>query len=122
MSSRIRRIVTLSLLLLFTTTVSADSGGGAVNYSYGYNGLAEMNSYVLTMMTSVQMLLYAIAATMTVYSSCSIYIKINTGGDGIINDIVMLVGACLFLIGSMIVLPAFFGINYSTSNWSGWWG
>ena len=122
MSSRIRRIVTLSLLLLFTTTVSADSGGGAVNYSYGYNGLAEMNSYVLTMMTSVQMLLYAIAAIMTVYSSCSIYIKMNTGGDGITKDIVMLVGACLFLIGSMIVLPAFFGINYSSSNWSGWWG
>ena len=122
MSRRIKRIVILSLLLLFTTTVSADTGGGAVNYSYGYNGLAEMNSYVLTMMTSVQMLLYAIAAIMTVYSSCSIYIKINTGGDGIIKDIVMLVGACLFLIGSMIVLPAFFGINYSTSNWSGWWG
>lgn len=122
MSSRIRRIVTISLLLLFTTTVSADSGGGAVNYSYGYNGLAEMNSYVLTMMTSVQMLLYAIAAIMTVYSSCSIYIKMNTGGDGITKDIVMLVGACLFLIGSMIVLPAFFGINYSSSNWSGWWG
>ena len=122
MSSRIRRIVTLSLLLLFTTTVSADSGGGAVNYSYGYNGLAEMNSYVLTMMTSVQMLLYAIAAIMTVYSSCSIYIKMNTGGDGITKDIVMLVGACLFLIGSMIVLPAFFGINYSDKLWSGWWG
>lgn len=123
MSSRIRRIVTLFLSLLFTTTITADDiRGGAVNYSYGYNGLAEMNSYVLTMMTSVQMLLYAIAAIMTVYSSCSIYIKINTGGDGIIKDIVMLVGACLFLIGSMIVLPAFFGINYSTSNWSGWWG
>ena len=122
MSSRIRRIVTLFLLLLFTTTVSADSGGGAVNYSYGYNGLAEMNSYVLTMMTSVQMLLYAIAAIMTVYSSCSIYIKMNTGGDGITKDIVMLVGACLFLIGSMIVLPAFFGINYSDKLWSGWWG
>ena len=122
MSSRIRRIVTLSLLLLFTTIVSADTGGGAVNYSYGYNGLAEMNSYVLTMMTSVQMLLYAIAAIMTVYSSCSIYIKMNTGGDGITKDIVMLVGACLFLIGSMIVLPAFFGINYSDKLWSGWWG
>ena len=122
MSSRSRRIVTLLLMLSIVTTVSANNGGGAVNYSYGYKGLAEMNSYVLTMMTSVQMLLYAIAAIMTVYSSCSIYIKMNTGGDGITKDIVMLVGACLFLIGSMLVLPAFFGINYSSSNWSGVWG
>ena len=123
MSSRVKRIVTLFLLLIFTTTILADDiRGGAVNYSYGYDGLAKMNNYVLTMMTSVQMLLYAIAAIMTVYSSCSIYIKMNTGGDGITKDIVMLVGACLFLIGSMIVLPAFFGINYSDKLWSGWWG
>lgn len=122
MNSRVKRIVTLFLLLIFTTTMLADDvRGGAVNYSYGYNGLAKMNSYVLTMMTSVQMLLYAIAAIMTVYSSCSIYIKMNTGGDGITKDIIMLVGACLFLIGSMIVLPAFFGINYGAGKWSGWW-
>lgn len=126
MSSRIKRIVTIFLLLLVVTAASAeqynDGGGGAVNYSFGYNGLKDMNNYVLTMMTSVQMLLYAIAAIITVYSSCSIYIKMNTGGDGITKDIVMLVGACLFLIGSMIVLPAFFGINYGTKAWSGWWG
>ena len=97
--------------------IARSSQGGAVNYTYGYDGLKEMCSYVLTMMTSVQMLLYALAGILTVYSSCSIYIKMNTGGDGIVKDIVMLVGACLFLIGAMIVLPAFFGINFYNGVW-----
>lgn len=125
MSSRIRRIVTLFLLLLIVTTVSAqqyaNSGGGAVNYSFGYDGLKNMCDYVLTMMTSVGMLLSTIAALLTIYSSCSIYIKMNLGGDGITKDIVMLVGACLFLISALLVLPAFFGINYGNNVWTGWW-
>lgn len=119
MSSRNKRILMVLLLSLVVTIVFATpSKGGAVDYSFGYGGLKEMSSYVLTMMTSVQMLLYVIAAIMTVYSSCSIYIKMNTGGDGITKDIMMLVGACIFLISAMLVLPAFFGINYGNTSWS----
>lgn len=122
MSSRVKRIVTLFLLVLVVTAASAQqytNGGGAVNYSFGYNGLSKMCNYVLTMMTSVSMLLCAIAALMTIYSSCSIYIKMNTGGDGITKDIIMLVGACLFLISALIVLPAFFGINFNGNIFAG---
>lgn len=131
MSSRVKRIVTLFLLLLIVTAASAEQytngGGGAVNYSFGYDGLSEMCNYVLTMMTSVSMLLCAIAALMTIYSSCSIYIKMNTGGDGITKDIIMLVGACLFLLSALIVLPAFFGIHFDgdilkagSDSWKFW--
>lgn len=38
-----------------------------------------------------------------------IYIKMNTGEDGVVKSIVSLVGACLFIIGASIVFPAFFG-------------
>ena len=44
-----------------------------------------------------------------VISAFQIYIKMNTGEDGITKHIVSLVGACLFIIGASIVFPAFFG-------------
>lgn len=54
-------------------------------------------------------LLYAIAAIVAVISALQIYIKINAGEDGVTKSIMMLVGACLFIIGASIVFPAFFG-------------
>ena len=37
------------------------------------------------------------------------YIKMHSGEDGITRHIMTLIGACLFLIGATIALPAFFG-------------
>ena len=54
-------------------------------------------------------LLYAIAAIVAIYASLQIYIKMNTREEGIIREIMMVVGACLFIIGASIVFPAFFG-------------
>ena len=42
-------------------------------------------------------------------ASLQIYIKMNTGEEGIIKQIMMVVGACIFLISAAIVLPAMFG-------------
>lgn len=44
-----------------------------------------------------------------VIAAFQIYIKMNTGEDGITKHILTLVGACLFIIGASIVFPAFFG-------------
>ena len=44
-----------------------------------------------------------------VVAALQIYIKMNTGEDGVVKSIVSLVGACLFIIGASIVFPAFFG-------------
>jgi hypothetical protein len=61
------------------------------------------------MMLYVLYLLYAIAAIVAVIAALQIYIKINAGEDGVTKAIMMLVGACLFIIGASIVFPAFFG-------------
>ena len=68
-----------------------------------------MHDYVVTMMLYVLYLTYAIAAIMVVISALQIYIKMNTGEDGITKSIMMLIGACLFMIGASIVFPSFFG-------------
>lgn len=71
--------------------------------------LALMHDYVVTMMLYVLYLLYAIAAIVAIYASLQIYIKMNTREEGITREIMMVVGACLFIIGASIVFPAFFG-------------
>lgn len=79
------------------------------NYSWGADSLATMHDYVVTMMLYVLYVCYAIASVLAIVSALQIYIKMNTGEDGITKSITSLVGACLFIIGASVVFPAFFG-------------
>ena len=71
--------------------------------------MAGMHDYVVTMMLYVLYLTYAVAAVMVIISALQIYIKMNTGEDGVTKSILTLIGACLFMIGASILFPAFFG-------------
>ena len=82
---------------------------GSVNYSWGADALATMHDFVVTMMLYVLYICYAVASVFVVVAALQIYIKMNTGEDGVAKSIVSLVGACLFIIGASIVFPAFFG-------------
>ena len=84
---------------------SALAKSGSVNYSWGADALATMHDYVVTMMFYVQALCCAIAGICVIVSGFQIYVKMNTGEDGITKSIMTLVGACLFLIGAFYVFP-----------------
>ena len=106
----LRRLTTGTLTavsLLWANSASAKCGG--VDYSWGAQALAKQHDFVVTMMLYVLYLIYAIAAIVVIHASLQIYIKMNSGEDGIRKDIMMVIGACLFLIGASIVFPAFFG-------------
>lgn len=96
-----------AVCLTLPYTVSAKSG--SVNYSWGADALATMHDFVVTMMLYVLYICYAVASVFVVVAALQIYIKMNTGEDGVVKSIVSLVGACLFIIGASIVFPAFFG-------------
>lgn len=101
---------TFAISVLFTLIpVWADAKCGGVNYSWGADALATMHDYVVTLMLYILYLCYTIAGITTIISALQIYIKMNTGEEGITKSIVMLIGACLFMIGASIALPAFFG-------------
>ena len=102
-----RRLTGLLFGVCAALPASAKCGG--VDYSWGADALALMHDYVVTMMLYVLYLLFAIAAIVAIYASLQIYIKMNTGEDGVVKSIVSLVGACLFIIGASIVFPALFG-------------
>lgn len=107
MSCKTRRLTGLLFGACAALPASAKCGG--VDYSWGADALALMHDYVVTMMLYVLYLLYAIAAIVAIYASLQIYIKMNTREEGITREIMMVVGACLFIIGASIVFPAFFG-------------
>ena len=68
-----------------------------------------MHDYVVTMMLYVQYIIYAVAGVFVIISVFQIYIKMTAGDEGITKQILMLVGACLFIVGATFVFPAFFG-------------
>ena len=107
MSCKMPRLTGLLFGVCAALPASAKCGG--VDYSWGADALALMHDYVVTMMLYVLYLLYAIPAIVAIYASLQIYIKMNTREEGITREIMMVVGACLFIIGASIVFPAFFG-------------
>ena len=85
----------LSLYAALTPAL-ASAKCGNVDYSWGADALASAHDYAVTIIV-------------VIVSALQIYIKMNTGEEGVKKNIMMLVGACLFLIGATIVFPAFFG-------------
>lgn len=98
-----------SIMLLLPMSTAAKCGG--VDYSWGADALANAHDYTVTMMLYVVYLAYAIAAIVAIIGALQIYFKMTTGEGDVTKSIMMLVGACLFMIGAFILFPAFFGYN-----------
>ena len=107
------KVKMLALTLFSGTTAMAQSTAG--DYSAGTTALSTVaeeivkHDFVVTMMLYVLYICYSIASVLVIVSAFQIYIKMNTGEDGIVKSFLSLLGACLFIIGASIVLPAFFG-------------
>ena len=99
----------LTPLLLMVTAIEMHAKCGAVDYSWGADGLAEATTFLGTMMIYTVDILYAVAAIMVVISAVQIYIKMTFHEGDVTKSIMMLMGGILFMIGAMIVMPAFFG-------------
>lgn len=110
-NTHVKRLCALVAVLspLLSMTLSAKCGG--VDYSWGADALAMMHDYVITMMLYVLYIAYAIAGIVVIVASLQIYIKMNTGEEGIVKQIMMVVGACIFLIAAAQALPLFFGLS-----------
>lgn len=108
----IKNVVSSFVFALLPLSVSAKCGN--VDYSWGADALAGMHDYVVTMMLYVLYLTYAVAAVMVIISALQIYIKMNTGEDGVTKSILTLIGACLFMIGASILFPAFLATRFKT--------
>ncbi len=104
------RIKMLGLLALFGKGVTyAQNAAG--DYTAGTKALGTVTQQIALYVPVVVKLCYAIAGVVAVVGAISVYIAMNNEEQDVKKKIMMIVGACIFLIAAAQALPLFFGIG-----------
>lgn len=106
MSPRFGMMLTM---LFMVTVVFAQNAAG--NYSAGTSALGTVTTEIAKYVPVVVKLCYAVAGVVAVVGAISVYIKMNNEEQDVKKSIMMLVGACIFLIAAAQALPLFFGVK-----------
>ena len=77
----------------------------------GISAITEVTAKVAAYVPVVQNLIYAIAGVVAVVGAIQVYMKMNNGDQDVSKSIMMLIGACLFLVAAAVALPKFFGVG-----------
>ena len=99
----------LCLMLLGATAAMAQSSAG--DYSAGTSALSTVAEEIAKYVPIVVKLCYAIAGVVAIVGAISVYIAMNNEEQDVKKKIMMVVGACIFLIAAAQALPLFFGIS-----------
>ena len=104
-----QRMKMLALMLVCGTAVTfAQNAAG--DYTAGTNALSTVTEEIAKYVPYVVKLCYAIAGVVAVVGAISVYIAMNNEEQGVKKKIMMVVGACIFLVAAAQALPLFFGI------------
>lgn len=90
----------LFVMAVISPDMLADSPGAAA--------IATAETAIKGYLKPVQNLIYAIAGVVAVIGAFSVYVKMNNEEQDVKKSIMMVVGACVFLIAAATALPAFF--------------
>ncbi|MFR2523996.1 MAG: DUF4134 domain-containing protein [Bacteroides thetaiotaomicron] len=99
----------LAFMLLAGTPAMAQSTAG--DYSAGTNALSTVAEEIVKYVPIMVKLCYAIAGVVAIVGAISVYIAMNNEEQDVKKKIMMVVGACIFLIAAAQALPLFFGID-----------
>ena len=97
------------MMLCMVSFVFAQNGAG--DYSAGTTALGTVTTEIAKYVPVAVKLCYAIAGVVAVVGAISVYIKMNNEEQDVKKSIMMIVGACIFLIAAAQALPLFFGIG-----------
>ncbi len=101
----------MALALFLTASVSTFAQNSAGDYSAGTTALSTVADEVAKYIPIVVQLCYAIAGVVAILGAISVYIAMNNEEQDVKKKIMMVVGACLFLIAAAQALPMFFGLG-----------
>ena len=104
-----KRMKTLALMLL-CGTIATYTQNAAGDYTAGTDALATVTEEIAKYVPFVVKLCYAIAGVVAVVGAISVYIAMNNEEQDVKKKIMMVVGACIFLVAAAQALPLFFGI------------
>ena len=103
------KVKMLALMLLSGTTAMAQNSAG--DYSAGTSALSTVAEEIAKYVPIMVKLCYAIAGVVAIVGAISVYIAMNNEEQDVKKKIMMVVGACIFLIAAAQALPLFFGIG-----------
>ena len=83
----------------------------AGDYTAGTTALTKVTEEIAKYVPIVVKLCYAIAGVVAVVGAISVYIAMNNEEQDVKKKIMMIVGACIFLVAAAQALPLFFGVT-----------
>ena len=95
------------MLLVGGTAAFAQTAG---DYTAGTNALSTVAEEIAKYVPIVVKLCYAIAGVVAIVGAISVYISMNNDEQDVKKKIMMVVGACIFLVAAAQALPLFFGL------------
>ncbi len=97
-------------MMLICGTVATFAQNAAGDYTAGTTALTTVTEEIAKYVPFVVKLCYAIAGVVAVVGAISVYIAMNNEEQDVKKKIMMVVGACIFLVAAAQALPLFFGI------------
>lgn len=99
------------MLMMLCGPTAAMAQNSAGDYSAGTTALATVTEEIAKYVPIVVKLCYAIAGVVAIVGAISVYIAMNNEEQDVKKKIMMIVGACIFLVAAAQALPLFFGVT-----------
>lgn len=103
--------VAMLTILLVSGPAALMAQNTAGDYTAGTNALTTVAEEIAKYVPIMVKLCYAIAGVVAIVGAISVYIAMNNEEQDVKKKIMMVVGACIFLIAAAQALPLFFGIG-----------
>ena len=101
----------LSLFLAAASPIATFAQNAAGDYSAGTAALTTVTAEIAKYIPIVVKLCYAIAGVVAIVGAINVYIAMNNEEQDVKKKIMMVVGACIFLVAAAQALPLFFGVT-----------
>ena len=101
--------VQMFCMMMVVGSVAMFAQNAAGNYEAGTTALTTVTEEIAKYVPIV-VLCYAIAGVVAIVGAISVYIKMNNEEQDVKKSIMMIVGACIFLVAAAQALPLFFGV------------
>ena len=103
--------VAMLAILLVSGPAALMAQNTAGDYTAGTNALTTVAEEIAKYVPIMVKLCYAIAGVVAIVGAISVYFAMNNEEQDVKKKIMMVVGACIFLIAAAQALPLFFGIG-----------
>ena len=108
---RAKALAYAGVAAIISPVAAAAQSLAGTGYDAGTSAMEEVASQIVAYVPYVVNLCYALAGVVAIVGAISVYIAMNNEEQDVKKKIMMVVGACIFLIAAANALPMFFGIS-----------